>query len=354
MAGSTEETLQARLADTEKRLHSVTERYALATAAAKVGVWDWDLGVGVFHMDPNLKALLGYQDHELPNNIEAWSECVHPDDREAVTQAAADAIEGRAPEFLFEHRMCHKDGSVRWFLARGEVIRDAAGAPVRFVGTDADVTDRVRLEQEFRELSSVVQTQIGHDLHDSLGQELTALALKTSVLEHRLAAVAPHLVPAAKEVRGLAESAIRTTEALARGLSPVLSSAGLGHSLEELAENARRLFAIACTVTLPEDIVQRFSRADANELYRIAQEAVTNAVRHGRATAVAIEGRVAGGRFLLEIADDGSGIVGPEPPGRSMGLRIMRYRARNLGGNLTVGRRAQGGTLVVCSCPVPE
>ena len=353
MTSTEEDALKAKLAEAEERLRRIAERHELATTAAMVGVWDWDLETGVFHMEPNLKALLGYRDDEIANTIEAWAQCVHPDDREAVTQAAKDTIEGRAPEFLFEHRMRHKDGSQRWFMARGKVIRNAAGKPVRFVGTDTDITDRVRLEQELRESSSAVQTQIGHDLHDSLGQELTALALKLRAMEAQIGETVPALAAAARELRELAQRAIETTEALARGLSPVLTSSGLASSLAQLADNARRLYGIACEVTLPETLRDRLSPMHANELYRIAQEAVTNAVRHGRATQATIEGRILGGRFLLTVTDDGAGFVTPAPESPSMGLRIMQYRARTLGGSLTVTRRRDGGTSVVCACPLP-
>ena len=357
MTGSGEEELAAKLAEAEDRLRVVAERYALATAAAEVGVWDWNLGTGEFHLDANLKALLGYEDHEIANDLAAWSDYVHPEDREAVMRAAQGAIDGVTPEYVFEHRMRHKDGSVRWFMVRGRVIRAADGRAVRFVGTDTDITARVRLEQELRDSSSAVQTQIGHDLHDSLGQELTALALKLAGLEARYA-TAPELAGELRDVRGLAEHAIATTEALARGLSPVLGAAGLASGLELLAATARRLYGIECEVSLPSEAGESFNATQANELYRIAQEAVTNAVRHGKATRVTLEGRVLGTRFLLNVADNGVGIAESGAPlesdGTSMGLRIMQYRARNLGGSVTVSRLRHGGTLVVCACPLPR
>ncbi len=135
----------------EEALRVKEERYALATSAAKVGVWDWDLRHGSFYLDPNIKALLGYQDSEILNDIETWTHYIHPDDKEPVMQAASDHLEGRTPAYVFEHRMLHKDGTIRWFLVRGTAIRDDAGNVLRMVGTDTDITERKRAEAALKE-----------------------------------------------------------------------------------------------------------------------------------------------------------------------------------------------------------
>jgi len=135
----------------EEALREKEERYALATSAAKVGVWDWDMRSGSFYLDPNVKALLGYEDSEIPNDIEVWTQYIHPDDKDAVMQAASDHLEGRTPAYVFEHRMLHKDGTIRWFMVRGTAVRDAGGNAVRMVGTDTDITERKRAEEALRE-----------------------------------------------------------------------------------------------------------------------------------------------------------------------------------------------------------
>lgn len=123
------------------------ERYALATQAAKVGVWDLNLQTNEFYLDPNVKAILGYSDNEIANDINAWTTYVHPDDLQPVMKAFQAHIDGKTPEYIFEHRMRHKDGSIRWILARGTAIRDHQGAPVRMLGTDTDITERKRAEE---------------------------------------------------------------------------------------------------------------------------------------------------------------------------------------------------------------
>ena len=135
----------------ELALQKAEERYSLATRAAKVGVWEWNLQTQEFYLDPNIKALLGYTDAEIPNVIDRWVEYIHPADRAAVIAAAQDYLEGKTNEYVFEHRMLHKNGSIVWILVRGELFCDAEGKPERLLGTDTDITARKRAEAALQE-----------------------------------------------------------------------------------------------------------------------------------------------------------------------------------------------------------
>ena len=141
----------------EEALRKSQERYALATHAARVGVWDWNVQKNEFYLDANVKEILGYSDSEIPNELEVWAEYVHPEDKQSVMETFQDHIDGKTPEFVFEHRMIHKDGSVRWIMARGTAIRDAQGNPIRVVGTDVDITRRKQAEEKKKELEEQVQ-----------------------------------------------------------------------------------------------------------------------------------------------------------------------------------------------------
>jgi PAS domain S-box-containing protein len=134
----------------EVALRLSEERYALAVNAGKVGVWDWDIRTGAIYLDPSLKALLGYEDDEISNQLEAWVGYVHPEDRDRVMRVAQVCLEGGLPQYEIEHRMVHKDGGIRWFLARGTVFRDADGRPYRMVGTDTDITQHKQAEEALR------------------------------------------------------------------------------------------------------------------------------------------------------------------------------------------------------------
>lgn len=125
----------------EMELSEIRERYDLATQAVRVGVWDWNVETNEFYLDPNVKAILGYTDGEIPNDLNTWFEFVHPDDRENVAATIQEHLEGKTLEFVNQRRMIHKDGSTKWIMARGQAIRNKEGKVTRVVGTDADITD---------------------------------------------------------------------------------------------------------------------------------------------------------------------------------------------------------------------
>ncbi len=135
----------------EKALLESEQRYEMATSAGRVGVWDWDLITNEMYIDPKLKAMLGYEDHEIRNSLDDWGQYVHPDDTSEVMAEVENYRAGRTKKYEVIHRMMHKDGSVRWILARGTFIRDKNGKPVRMIGTDTDVTDRIRAEKALKE-----------------------------------------------------------------------------------------------------------------------------------------------------------------------------------------------------------
>ena len=129
----------------------IDDRHRRAAAAGGVGFWDWNLATGEIHVDPVLKEMLGYQDHEIRNHLDDWGRLVHPDDAAAVFEQAQAHIAGRTPAYEVEHRMVHRDGSIRWFLARGSLIRDEQGTPVGMTGSDTDITERKRSEEALRQ-----------------------------------------------------------------------------------------------------------------------------------------------------------------------------------------------------------
>ncbi|WP_228056064.1 PAS domain S-box protein [Microcoleus sp. LEGE 07076] len=134
--------LQQLNAELEVQVQQRTKFYELAVSAGKVGVWDWNLETDEIYVDPSLKALLGYQDAEIPNYMEHWGSAVHPDDRVAVGAAVNAYLEGVTEIFEVEHRMLCKDGSTCWMLARGTAVRSPEGKACRLIGTDTDITDR--------------------------------------------------------------------------------------------------------------------------------------------------------------------------------------------------------------------
>ena len=218
-----------------------------------------------------------------------------------------------------------------------------------FTGFIRDITERKRLEKEILEISDREQRRIGQDLHDGLCQQLAGIELMSQALEQKIAPRSRVDAARAGEIAGHVREAIRQTRLLARGLSPVtLESEGVASALQELASNTEKIFQVACDFTC-DPPVPVGDQAVATHLFRIAQEAVSNAIRHGRATRIRI--RLAGrrGRATLTVIDNGSGFPDIPPQQQGMGLRIMRSRAGMIGGTLTLGNHPDGGARVLCT-----
>lgn len=214
--------------------------------------------------------------------------------------------------------------------------------------------ERRALEQQIIEISERERRRIGQDLHDGLGQHLTGIELMTQALEQKLAAKSkPEAAQAAKIARHVRD-AIRQARALARGLSPVEFEAnGLMSALHELAGAVQDMFQVQCTFRCARPVLIR-ENATATNLFRIAQEAVSNAIKHGRATEIEISLTASPERVLLSIKDNGIGIASDRPSSNGMGLRIMNRRAAVSGGKLSIQRNETGGTTAVCTIENPK
>ena len=216
-----------------------------------------------------------------------------------------------------------------------------------------EMAERDRLEKEVLEISEREQRRIGHDLHDGLGQHLTATALASQVLGNHLAArqLNPETGEAERIVE-LIEQSIELTRNLARGLSPVaVETEGLPVALTELAANTTAQFYIRCELQCPRTL-PCLDPAAAMHLYRITQESISNAVRHGRAGRVDVSLTIdqEARRLTLSIRDNGKGFpsIGTRRQG-GQGLRIMAHRARMIGAALDISPAPEGGTTVRCA-----
>lgn len=254
-------------------------------------------------------------------------------------------------------------------------LRGPDGEVTGFVSTQRDVTDRRRLESEVLSAAAQAQEEIARDLHDGVGQTLSGTAYHLHGLAERLAAEGSAYAAEAERAAQLVQDAQRQARTLAHGLSPVAVGAdGLAPALARLAQKASESYDIECAfVCAAPPIVEPSDRA--GDLYRIAQEAVANAVRHGQPTSVVIrlepphtsaagssgdgqpyaadERALGDGLALLSVEDDGVGIsVDALDEAGGLGLRTMRYRARRVGGSIDVFRRERGGTAVHVRFPV--
>jgi signal transduction histidine kinase len=217
----------------------------------------------------------------------------------------------------------------------------------RTVALTNEIAERVRLEKEILEISEREQRRIGHDLHDSLCQHLTGTALAGQVLQGKLEAKALPEANDADKMVSLVEEGITLARNMARGLSPIhLEGEGLMAAFEELAAMTSARFNIHCEFGYDAPLFVN-DPVVATHLYRIAQEATSNALRHGKATSVAIRLKGSGNDVVLTVEDNGVGFTPDLASGVGMGLHIMSHRSSMIGGALEV-RPASPGAIVMC------
>ena len=201
-------------------------------------------------------------------------------------------------------------------------------------------------------ISEQEQIRIGQDLHDGLGQRLTGIAFLSKALEQKLQQ--EHRPEAAEigKLTDLINEVISQTKELARGLHPVEAEPnGLMTALGRWADHINGVFGLSCCFEC-RDPVLIADNGMATQLYRIAQEAAHNAVKHARASRMVIGLRSANGEILLTVQDNGAGFSRELEVAQGMGLQIMRHRAEAIGASLSIHSSPSDGTSVTCSIPI--
>ena len=253
--------------------------------------------------------------------------------------AARLAIFVFATELIFESRKLNHDLESR--------------AAERAAKLTTEIAMRERLQRELLQISEREQERVGHDIHDSLCQHLTGTALAGQVLAESLESDSKEAGDAFRVVE-LIEEAIFLARNLVRGLNAVeLSNNGLTAALSDFATSTSDLFNISCRLECPQFFSIDDSRT-AVHLYRIAQEAVGNAIKHGEAKNVVVQLEDSQTGKLLRVMDDGVGLPPVQINGRGMGLRIMSYRSELIGAKLDVRSQSTRGTVVTCLLPLRE
>jgi signal transduction histidine kinase len=218
----------------------------------------------------------------------------------------------------------------------------------RTAALQREVAERQRLDREIAQVADRERHRLGQELHDSLGQHLTGTALAAQVLKEKLALRSASETADAEKLVRYAEEGIDLTRSLARGFfSPELDADGLTVALQVLAENITERFGIDCvfegeqSLRIPDSVI-------ATQLYRIAQEAVTNSIRHAGAQQIVIRLAMNRSELSLAISDDGIGFPDRLPRSKGLGLQLMRHGASLAGASFDVRRNGQHGTIVTC------
>jgi signal transduction histidine kinase len=376
----------AQPADEMGSIHG-DEKYAhlhLALEAADIGIWDWELSSNRMMMSDNMKKLLDIDIVHRGSSFRTFIQSVHPADRAYIDASLNKAIMQKG-SFDVEFRTEKSDRTIHWMRIRGRVSIGVDGEPERVMGSIHDKTerkiaydalesarneleekvkDRTRellnsneqlrkeialknnLQKQIMEISEKEQRRIGQDLHDSLSQQLGGIVFMGQVLFDKLKKIGLPEAQDMEKLVGHLQNALTHTRDLAKGLYPTLTQGGLVAALNELSVAVGELFNVAVSVECQEG-VNSANEAVTIHIYRIVQEALNNAIKHGKATRIAICLFRKKGAVMLTVADNGVGF--PEKPNRKgLGLNIMEYRASSIDATFAIETRKNRGTVVKC------
>ncbi|ERP30862.1 PAS domain S-box protein [Chitinivibrio alkaliphilus] len=174
----------------EEELKISEERYNLAISGTGVGLWDWDMINNTVFFSEQWKKMLGYEDHEIPNKFSGWQNLWHPDDVDRIEKHINDYLDGKSKSYEVEHRLQAKDGSWRWILTRGEIEKDSAGQPIRWTGTNIDITQRKHAEEaleynlSFQTIVSEIAAQFVKTTEETYDTDIHTLLKKIGTTFH--------------------------------------------------------------------------------------------------------------------------------------------------------------------------
>jgi PAS domain S-box-containing protein len=247
------------------------------------------------------------------------------------------------------------DGAQHWLRVVARGVRTHPGAAAdRILGVAEDITERKRLERALGEATHQEQQRLGKEIHDGLIQELLSVALLARSLAASARKGRALNVDELDRLSVLASSTISTCQGISQGLSPLSEAhGGLVQALHDLVDRQSDAAGPAVRFEVIERAPIRLQLPSAEHIFRIAQEGLTNALKHARARSIKVTLDVEPATVRLEISDDGAGLSPYAVESAGLGHKIMRYRAEMIGAHLSIGPGENGGTLVVCTCRQP-
>ena len=352
---------------TEQALREQRRLLAEAQKIAGLGSWEWDPESGRVLWSDELYRIFGVTPDTFKPGFESYLERVHPDDRQQSGALLARALmDGRG--FTMQERILRPGGEIRYLRSHGEVVRNERGKPIKVLGASLDVTDQRHSESALRQAAQDLHTltrklvqaeeaerrRIARELHDSVGQALSALNINLDIIHKGAQALPEALQRRLEDSTTLVDRTLESIEAVMAELRPpLLDEYGLGAALGWHVEDFIERTGIAVRLTDATADAGKSLRPDvAVALFRIAQEALNNILKHARAKTVDIGISAAGGTFLLDVRDDGIGFDATNTPRDRWGMTTMRERAEAAGGELTVQSAPGRGTHVMVRIPL--
>jgi two-component system, NarL family, sensor histidine kinase UhpB len=357
---------QARQVAVE-RLES-DQRLRLAVEVAQLGTFEWDMVANEMHFDEQATAIFGLPAGAALDTFETALGIVHAEDRELVQRALAESVAGAAPRTR-EFRIVRPDGSLRWIASKATIQRDAHGQPLRLIGVVQDIHERKGIEEELRaqterlhylsqQLLSAQETErrcMARELHDEIGQGLTAALITVQMMQHHASAAA--LSGELAEAAALLDTTLQQVRTMSLELRPaMLDDLGLVPALKWHLDRAGQRSGLRIRLTAAT-LHERLPAALETVCYRVVQEAVTNVVRHARAQEVRVQVERTPEAVQLTIADDGRGFdtaaaQARAEAGGSLGLLSMQERVTLLGGTLHLDSAPGRGCRVFARLPL--
>src|SRR5258708_3331969 len=335
----------------------------------RTGSWEHNLVTGeIANTEGNLRLFFG-DDHSKGARFEDFAEVVHQDDREYVSARHAQLLAEGGPRDI-EYRVVWPDGTVHVLFGRATVVRDAAGRPLRVYGTNVDITERQQAENALRdsgvqlqalsrrlvELQESERKELARELHDRVGQSLTALKINIDILQPALASQGnAEVLARVADSAALLESTMDTIENVMSELRPpMLDDHGLAAALDWHARNFSKRTGIGVAVRVGEPALRPAPQVEI-ALFRAAREALNNVAKHARARRVEIALDHANGEYVMSVQDDGIGFDGVEDasdkPKPGLGMVTMRERAQAVGGHFEVQGLPDRGTQLTVRVP---
>ncbi|UCV17728.1 PAS domain S-box protein [Ferribacterium limneticum] len=350
----------------EQSLRASQAGLAHAQRISRIGEWEWNIEEDSFEWSDEICHLFGIDRSQLPKTYKDIISNAYSDDRPLLEGALNRALQDHKMFTIDLRILLPTDGGLRFVCLRGEVVVDASGKPAKIRGTTQDITERKQTElalvesrQLLRELSlhqkNLLEEErkyIAHEIHDELGQRLTALKMDISLLRLRFGKD-PELLEKLEDMRVLAEGTIGVVRNIASDLRPSALDLGLVPAIEWLAQDLEAHSDICCRLDLGNEEIS-MNDTQATVVFRVVQESLTNVARHAKASEVVIALSRGNGQLLLKIQDDGCGF---DPSAviqsRGFGLFGMRERALGLGGKLQIESAPARGTTVSIEFPFP-